>query len=458
MMATAAVTYFSALKIEQLHAYKKTLNRQDKAGRKAADNRIKGVKRTALLFNFGMLALLKYVPSLPYHLLEMAGWKGGYFALSLPLGISFYTFALSGYLFDVTDRKVPAEKRFDRLLLFASYYPLLIEGPICRYGDLMPELLNERKSTAENLYRGGIRVLWGVFKKKVVADRAVLLVDIVFAKDASFGGAINIIGVLFYSLMQYADFSGGIDMVLGISEMMGIHPAENFRQPYFATSLGDFWRRWHITLGAWMRDYVFYPFALSKPVQFLTNRLKQRKLKSLSRTVPAAAGNLLVFFLVGIWHGKSTNFIAWGMYNGLVLAASALMEPYFSRIRTDRYRILKILRTFLIVNIGWFFDRSSSFGHALQMLKNVVLHPDLHQLTDGTISMLGLKTPDVCILAVGVLLVFSISVLKEKGKDITGLLRRKSPVIQFVLIYLLFLITLLFSIPSDHTGFMYAMY
>lgn len=459
MTGTAAVTYMAATGIDRLQQHRKAI-KKDKAKvneKKAIDIHITWICYVALGWNFGLLALLKYVPSLPYHLLDMAGIKIDYFTLPVPLGVSFYTFALSGYLLDVKNRKIQAEHNFLKVMLFASYYPLLIQGPICRYGQLIPEMM-EAHNTEGNFYRGGIRILWGVLKKIVVADRAALFVNDVFDPQSSYGGAIILLGVLFYSLMQYTDFSGGIDIVLGISEMMGIHPSENFRQPYFAASLGDFWRRWHITLGAWMRDYVFYPFALSRPVQFVTGFLKKRGMKHLSRTVPAAVGNILVFFLVGIWHGKTSNFIAWGLYNGIILAISALLEPVYARFRTDKFRRIRILRTFLIVNIGWFFDRCSSVGHALRMLRTVFVNQAFFQLTDGTILSIHLQGIDYIILTIAVMLIFCVSVQKENGKDVLMLLRSQHPVLQFVVIYMMFVCILVFAVRSDNTGFMYAMY
>ncbi len=158
-------------------------------------------------------------------------------------------------------------------------------------------------------------------------------VSAVFAETpGEWGGAMTVVGVLAYSVQQYCDFSGGIDLVAGIAELFGIRLAENFKRPYFAVSLGDFWRRWHISLGAWMRDYVFYPFALCKPVARLSKAAKKRFGAAFARALPAALGNLLVFPLVGVWHGATSNYILWGLYNGVILALTALMEPTDKRM------------------------------------------------------------------------------------------------------------------------------
>ena len=196
--------------------------------------------------------------------------------LVLPLGISFYTFQSMGYLIDVSNGKYPAEKNPFRFALFVSFFPQLIQGPIARYDQLGAQLAAEHRFDMTNIHRGLLLMLWGFFKKKVIADRALILVNEVFGNQAQYGGAVIVVGVLFYSLQQYCDFSGGIDLVAGIAELFGIRLAPNFKRPYFSVSLGDFWRRWHISLGAWMRDYVFYPFALTRPMAKLSKAAKTR--------------------------------------------------------------------------------------------------------------------------------------------------------------------------------------
>ena len=461
ILLTVLVNWAAAICLEKIRRKEKTEHRRGGAG-ETAGKRAARLRRVVFWFalsaDFGLLALLKYLPDLPARLLTALGRPSG-FRLVLPLGISFYTFQTAGYLIDVAGGRTAAERNPLRLALFAGYYPQLIQGPISRYADLAPQLGAPRRAGLEDIRRGLIRVLWGLFKKKVVADRTVLLVKTVFAPKAGYGGAVAVLGVLFYSLQQYADFSGGIDMVLGASEMMGIRLPENFRQPYFAVSLADFWRRWHITLGGWMRDYVFYPFALTKPVQKLSKALRKGGRKDLAGTLPAALGNLLVFLLVGIWHGSSSNYIAWGLYNGLILAVSALAAPFFAKKpMTGRRKTLCVLRTFLIVNIGWFFDRSESVGQAFAMLGRVLFDPAFSQLTDGTLGSLGLAWGDAVILAISAAVLLTVSVLRERGADVRGKLLEMPLVPRWALLYALFLSVMLFAVVGKDSGFMYAMY
>ncbi len=388
-----------------------------------------------LLLNFGLLAVLKYTD-------DVRGWFGREpLGLLLPLGISFYTFQSMGYLLDVYNGKYAPERNPARFALFVSFFPQLIQGPIGRY-DRMKEQF-EAGGAPVNVEKSALLMLWGLFKKMVIADRALPLVSAVFSENAGeWGGAVTVLGVLAYSLQQYCDFSGGIDLVAGIAELFGIRLAENFKRPYFAVSLGDFWRRWHISLGAWMRDYVFYPFALCKPVARLSKDAKKVFGASFARALPAALGNLLVFLLVGVWHGATSNYILWGLYNGVILAFTALMEPTYKRMNeslprltaSKGFHVFRVLRTFVIVNIGWFFDRCAHAADAFGMLGTVVSRPKMAQLSMETLQKLGVSAVDARVLAAGTLLLFAVSLTEENGKDIRGWLAARALPIRWAIL------------------------
>ena len=381
------------------------------------------VLAAVMTVNFGLLFALKMAD-------ELLGWFGAQsLGWVLPLGISFYTFQSMGYLIDVYGGKTRAERNPARFLLFVSFFPQLIQGPIGRYGQLAPQLASPPDVDAQGARRGALLMLWGLFKKMVIADRALPLVCGVFdAPGGEFGGAMTVLAVLVYSLQQYTDFSGGIDLVTGIAELCGVRLAPNFRRPYFAVSLGDFWRRWHISLGAWMRDYVFYPFALTRPMRAPSKAAKGRFGAEVARALPAALGNILVFLLVGLWHGATASFVLWGLYNGVILAVSALLEPAFRRfgerraalVRSPGFHVLRVLRTFVIVNIGWFFDRCASAGNALRMMGAVLLDPRAGQLTGQTLAALGLPAADAWVLALSAMLLLAVSLAQERGGDVRG--------------------------------------
>ena len=436
----------------------------DAAGKKALKAATKKKQRRlfylTLILNFGVLALLKYTSPV----LEAAGRPA--LNLVLPLGISFYTFQSMGYLIDVYGEKYAPEKNPAKFALFVSFFPQLIQGPIARHDQLAHQLTEPHRFDWENIHRGALLMLWGFFKKKVIADRALPLVDEVFANQGEFGGAVIVIAVLFYSLQQYCDFSGGIDLVTGIAELFGIRLAPNFKRPYFSVSLGDFWRRWHISLGSWMRDYVFYPFALTKPVAKLSKAAKKAFGLEFSRALPAALGNILVFLLVGIWHGASMNYVLWGLYNGLILAMSALLEPVYKRTgerlgkfaKSRAFYVFRVLRTFVIVNIGWYFDRCLRAGDAFRMLYKTAFEPAMHQLSDGTLLELGLKLADYRILAFATVILFAVSVLQERGMSIRTRVLRLPVIPRVILLYAFMYYVLASFAGSGSSGFMYAIF
>lgn len=199
------------------------------------------------------------------------------------------------------------------------------------------------------------------FKKMILADWAAVFVDAIFDNPDQYSG-LAIFGVLFYTVQLYADFSGGMDVVIGIASMFGIELDENFKRPFFSISITDFWHRWHITLGTWMKDYVFYPVTLSKWMGKFGKWGKKVFGKKTGRTLPICLANLIVFFVVGVWHGAAWKYIVYGMYNGIIIAFSGLMAEHYRNWKKkfnitgkeNWYHVFMIIRTFILVNISWF--------------------------------------------------------------------------------------------------------
>ena len=467
ILITTLTTWGAALAMDRIRAKSRALLKAGRASllpeeaarlKKSARRRCRLLLFAALALNFGLLALLKVFPGASGSLLGIR--------LFVPLGVSFYTFQSTGYLLDVYNGKTAAQRNPAKYALFVSFFPQLIQGPIGRYDALAPQLLEPHAFELAHIRRGLLLMLWGFFKKKLIADRLAPLVSEVFSHSELYGGAVIAFAVLAYSLQQYADFSGGIDIVTGGAELMGVHLAPNFRRPYFSASLGEFWRRWHISLGAWMRDYVFYPFALTRPMRSLSKLLKKHVGAEMARSMPAALGNILVFFLVGIWHGTTSGYIAWGLYNGVILAASALAEPLFRRfaaghaqlVKSRAFAAVRILRTFVIVNIGWFFDRSQSAAAALSMLMKTLVSPMAFQLCDGTLLSLGLSGVDFAVLFVAVMVLFAVSVMQERGIQVREWVQNRPLVLRWLLMEALVLFTLLFFVTDGSVDFMYAVF
>ncbi len=429
-----------------------------------------------LLLNFGLLALLKCTGGLQT---KFSG-NSIFSKLIIPLGISFYTFQSISYLVDVYNIKYSSERIFWRYLLFVSWFPQLIEGPINRYDAMAPALVKDHSWNGKNAYEAFLLILFGFFKKYAIAEQLSPLISKIFDQtNAQIPGSVVLCGILMYSAQQYADFSGGIDIVIGVSKLFSVPMATNFRQPYFATSLGDFWRRWHISLGAWMRDYVFYPFALLKGMQhfgkWFTTHISGKLGKHLGRTIPACIANIVVFLIVGIWHGAEEHYVAWGLYNGIVIALSDLLEPLFvplgNRIQYGLQklngrsikggaRVLRVLRTFVIVNIGWYFDRISNWEYRLICFRNTFCSFHLSELKSTLYSyQLDYVMKPIGIAVIGVLVVLVVSIWRERNIDVKGRLMALPAMVQCVIlvcVVLMILVSFVFTAPSG--GFLYAQF
>lgn len=442
----------------------------DRAQQKKCRSQLRLRKRiilAAVLFlNFGILAWLKYFAVL------LPGNRG----LLLPLGISFYTFQSVSYLIDVYNGKYEAEQSFLRFLLFVSWFPQLLQGPIGRYDRLRKELFARHRFDADGCKRALLLILFGLMKKYAVAD--MLSGSIASVLDGGglgdLPGSLILFSILLYSAQQYADFSGGIDIITGVSALFGVELACNFRQPYFSTSLGDFWRRWHISLGAWMRDYLFYPFALLKPMQRLGKRCMTKFGKSgrhLGRVLPAGIANLVVFLVVGIWHGPYLHYVLWGLYNGFVIALSDLTEPFWKEIasrlhwNTDSRSVhwFRIVRTFVIVNIGWYFDRITDVGDCMQALAATLCRFQPEALWSGFQSQILGKTSlfniagGYALAAAGIAVILIVSLQRERGIDAYVQFQKKPfPLRAMLLAALMLMIFASFMFTETAGGFMYA--
>jgi len=471
ILFTSFTIFIGALRMEKissdykLEKKKDGLSREDKKILKARfQNKKRIVLWSVLVLNLTILAYMKYFR-------VMFGTGRG---LLLPLGISFYTFQAVGYLIDVYGEKYPAEKNYAKFLTFISFFPQLIQGPINRYDKIEPQLSAPHSFSVDRAKRAALLIMYGLMKKYAIANMLEGSIAAVFDSSAdTLPGSLIVFSILMYSAQQYADFSGGIDIVLGVALLFDIEMMPNFRQPYFATSLGDFWRRWHISLGAWMRDYVFYPFALLKSTQNFGKWCGKHLGKHFGRVLPAGVANILVFFLVGIWHGADLHYVWWGLYNGIVIALSDLMEPAFAAL-TEKLKInaksagmhvFRIIRTFIIVNIGWYFDRIEDMGKCLSCMKrtvtdfasseflysvkNIMLNPDT---TSPQYVLGGMALSVFCII-----LVFCVSILREQNRDVFSMLNAKSGVLYDLAIVILVMLTFTsFVFMTSTGGFLYA--
>lgn len=277
----------------------------------------------------------------------------------LPVGISFYTFQTMSYTIDVYNGKTSVEKHFGRFALFVSYFPQLVAGPIERAGHLMHQLKNNLLLRKENIIPGSKQFTWGLFKKVVIADRLSLLVDPVYNDPGEFGGVMLGLATLLFAFQIYCDFSGYSDMAIGISRLFNVHLMQNFNAPYFSRSITEFWRKWHISLSTWFRDYVYIPLGGSSAVKWRWSY------------------NIIITFLVsGLWHGANWTFVVWGGFHGALLIIEKLVPI------PKNLSFIKIVITFVLVNIGWVFFRANNLSDA-----SVIFNQMLFQRENFTILL-----------------------------------------------------------------------
>ena len=419
ILLTILTTYFSAVAIDAMLKKQDAVVKEHKAEwdrQTRKEYREKGRKKrvavmiAALVFNFGMLAFLKYIP------------YASKLGLLLPLGISFYTFQSMGYLIDVYQEKVKAQKNFFKLALFVSFFPQIIQGPIAVYDDLAGQLYEGHVFDYDKVKRGALLVLWGAFKKMVIADRAVVVMNYILSDVHGFSGSYVMFAAVVYALQLYTDFSGGIDIVRGIGEMFGITMAENFRQPYFSRSLTEYWHRWHITLGNWCRNYIFYPLSISKRFLNMGKFLKKHSTKHIAKVLPGSIASVITFLVIGIWHGANMKYVAFGLWNGVVIMIAELIAPVTNSIKTKfcgyKFKILPVLWTFILVLVGYYFDIADDLSQAVYMLAKSVTDFHISDFSYGNfmeaLKPCGYRTADFMLLALLTVFLFMVSLVKEK--------------------------------------------
>ena len=329
-------------------------------GRMLAGSPVKSVKRKGLLWlgilvNLGILVFIRYLPAL-VNILPVLFLRLSYLPnLTVSVGVSFFVFQAISYLVDVYNSRQPAETHFGYFSLYMSFFPKLLQGPIERASNLLPQLHKPKALTDEMIRSGLLLFAWGLFKKVVIADRLGILVGTVYDHVLDYSGISLWLATFYYALQIYCDFSGYTDMAIGMARLLGIDLSINFNKPYLAVSIADFWRRWHISFSSWIFDYIFKPL--------------QRQLLRRWKTWALPMALLVTFFLSGIWHGASWGFVVWGLLHGVYMAVYALLAPY-EKIFLQRYhlenstwvRLVRITFTFLLVCIAWIFFRANSLS------------------------------------------------------------------------------------------------
>ena len=311
-----------------------------------------------VVFNLSILAFFKYFNFFGENfarMMDMLGWHTDWVMLDilLPVGISFYTFQAIGYTIDVYRRSTEASHNPITFAAFISFFPQLVAGPIERAGNMLHRF-SGKVSFSDKFYDGSRQMLWGFFKKMVIADNCAVFVDMVWDKYDVLNGSTMLLAAVFFTFQIYGDFSGYSDIAIGTGKLFGIDLSTNFKTPYFATNIGDFWRRWHISLMSWFRDYIYIPLGGSRVSKIITAR-----------------NILLVFALSGLWHGANWTFVTWGIYHAILLIAYSL---FISKIKLPKSAITSVigaLLTFAAATIGWIIFRSADIYEAWGIISKI---------------------------------------------------------------------------------------
>lgn len=370
----------------------------------------------------------------------------------VPVGVSFFSLQAISYVIDVYRGSVKAERNFWQLTLYLVFFPKLISGPFERIGKLLPQLLQPKQIDFQTLVNSCVRIGWGLFKKVIIADRLGVLVRTIFDNPAAFKSPTVLLGVLAFGMQIYLDFSAYTDIALGTAKALGIDLTENFDRPYFAASVIDFWRRWHISLSQWLRDYIFLP-------------LNFRARRARSAWVSAAM-ILLTFIVSGLWHDVEPNYLVWGLLHGVYQAFELGTQKWRDRVvekfRIDResriHRVFQVLLTFGLVQFAWIFFRARSLDTAFQIISRIFTLNGFFS-GNGWNFDLGLDAADFAMMLLGLIAFIVIECAGRKRSLITWVSQRALPIRWALYLLLLFTIVLFGYYPtSEAARFLYSQF
>ena len=395
-----------------------------------------------IILNISILIVFKY----SNFFLSLVG-SDKQLSLILPIGISFYTFQSLTYIFDIYNGDVNPEKNIFKYALFVSFFPLILSGPIERAKNLIPQLSKDVSFDTERAKDGLKLMLFGYFLKIVIVARLTFLTDFVFSDYLNKSGVAILIAILAYTIQIYCDFAGYSLIAIGMCKILGLEIMSNFRQPYFAVSVSDFWRRWHISLSTWFRDYLYIPLGGNR-------KGKLRKYINI----------MIVFVVSGLWHGANVTFIIWGFLNGIYQVIGDLLNPLKEKVATATklvnkplaLRITKNIITFILISFTWVFFRASSIYEANGILSGLFGRFNYVNLIDGTIWNVGLGIKNMLFVIIAVAILIISDVLCEKNKcDVSKLLTNVKTPVRWAIYYTL-IIMILLSMNLDMTEFIYS--
>ena len=398
LFASTLVTYISGLLLER--AERSSKPNQEK----------KWIVAGSFIINLCILIYFKYVGFSLHVVIKILSifqiqWAASRIDILLPVGISFYTFQALSYTMDVYRGDVYAEKNFFRYALFVSFFPQLVAGPIERSKTLLKQLAVPKPFSYEKARDGLFLMVWGYFLKLVLADRIAIFVDTVYGDYLSFNGWYIITATVLFAVQIYCDFAGYSTIAMGAAEILGISLMENFDAPYLSVTVSNFWRRWHISLTSWFKDYLYIPLGGSR---------KGKTRKYLNK--------MIVFLVSGLWHGADLSFVFWGGINGIYQIAGEILQPIrdklISILHIDRHSImhlaLKGITTFVLIDFSWIFFRANSYRTAISVIKSMFSQNNVWIFMDGSIYNCGLDEKNFRVMVFSVIVLLFADIMKRR--------------------------------------------
>lgn len=435
LFSSILIVYFSALLI----------------GRCKTKTKKKLIFISSILLNLGMLIFFKEHNNIIGTINKLFSKDIKLLNIAMPLGISYYTLVALSYIIDVYLGRQKAVKNFFKIYLSMTFFPLMLEGPIVKVSEVADSLYEGQKFDYNNLKYGYLRILLGYTKKLVIADRVGILVDNVF--NTGYVGTINLTAMIFYVIQIYTEFSGCMDIVIGIGRIFNVNLPENFKEPLFSKNINEFWRRWHITLGRWLKDYIFFPITMSKLNMKINMKTHKKLPRFLADTLTSIIPLFFVWSIMGFWHGYGIKYFVYGMYYFVIIILGMLFKPIFDKIITklkintkcSSYKLFQMIRTFFFVTIGMGLFRAKSLGSFASMIKGIYKEPkcDINTLIGGT--------QNLQIAVATFLFIFIIDILKYRGFNIEKWLEEQNLVFR----YIVFLVALFFVLIFGMYGYGY---
>ena len=473
ILLTTAATYCGAIIFEKINKEsKEKLATLDSVEEKREVRAVYTTKKKRITFGIilvvmGIWATIKYGNFVIDNINAHSSLQIENLSLVMPLGMSFFTFQATGYMIDVYRSKYPAQRNFLKYFTFVSFFPHIMQGPFSRYDILGKSIFEEHRFSYDRLCAGTARVIWGFFKKIVIADQIGISVDAIFDSYQDYTG-FNIFCVIFlYAIQIYADFSGYMDIVCGFSNVLGIELQENFNQPYFAKSIDEFWRRWHMTLSQWFRDYMFYPISMSKAAQKIGKNARKVLGNKWGRLLPSYFALIFVWTCTGLWHGANWTYLIWGYMNFIVIVLGMHWADYYRAARealhidegNHIWEGWRIIRTFALVALFRFFSVADTVSIAVGMIKRIFTDFQLMQVLRHPSNIFpGLEKAQILLMGLGTLALIMVDIFREKGT--WEEVKEKTPLVARAMIYAALLLLICIVAPmagSGDTGdFMYA--